>query len=371
MERFRSGDAYSTAAQGSSRFTTARAAILTVAAATLLTGCLAGCADEAESDSEPTSQSSTAQSNAQQSTSAASSTTVDPTEVVGADKVPGLGKVPTLSLAIDQTYPVPAPPLAADSETKAPFVQGLEFEPDGSLLMGTGLYGESQIYRFPQWLDNPDARPTEVNNLPADLFGEGITRHGDTVWQLTWQENRAIARDAATLQQRRDVPFDTEGWGACSFEDTIVTSDGSGTLTFRSPEDLSPQRQLPITAGGEDTTWLNELECVTPTGASSQDTDSQDSAPQDTGREVWANVWQSPFIYRIDPDKGEVTGIIDASDIFRDLTSRISDDELRDIDVLNGIALIPETDSSAADGERHFLLTGKKWPLAYRVTVGK
>lgn len=348
MERFRSGDAYSTAAQGSSRFTTARAAILTVATATLLTGCVAGCAAGTESNGQ--------QSSTSAASTSATSASVDPSEVVGADKVPGLGQVPTLSLTIDQTYPVPTPPLDSASETKAPFVQGLEFEPDGSLLMGTGLYGESQIYRFPQWLDNPDAPASDVNDLPADLFGEGITRHGDTVWQLTWQENRAIARDAATLQQRREVPFDTEGWGACSFEDTIVTSDGSGTLTFRLPDDLSPQRQLPITAGGKETTRLNELECVTTDGGH---------------REVWANVWQSPFIYRIDPDKGEVTGIVDATEIFRDLTSRISPTDLNTIDVLNGIALIPAADSPTADGTRQFLLTGKKWPLAYKVTVGK
>lgn len=371
MDRFRSGDAYSAGTQVSFRFTTARTAIFKIAAATLITGCLAGCAAGTASDSGSNSSLSEP---SKQSTATTASSSANPSEVVGADKVPGLGTIPNLSLTIDQTYPVPAPPLDADTETQAPFVQGLEFEPDGSLLMGTGLYGESQIFRFPNWLENPAVEPSNVNSLSTDLFGEGITRHGDTVWQLTWKEGRAIARDATSLEQRREVPYNTEGWGACSFDDTIVTSDGSGTLTFRSPEDLSPQRQLAIKAAGQDTTWLNELECVTANADGGATNGSTDSSTE-SGREVWANVWQSPFIYRIDPQKGEVTGIVDATDIFRDLSSRITPTELGNIDVLNGIALIPESDANSgtatADGVRHFLLTGKKWPIAYRVTVGK
>ena len=386
MDRFPSGDAKPARPFHSSRFTTARAAILSVAAAVLLAGCAAETGSGGNQSGEAPSSGASAGSDsgsAPRSTSAS----VNPSELVGADKVPGLGDLPALKLTIEQSYPVLAPPLPTEKNVAAPFVQGLEFEPDGSLLMGTGLYGESQIYRLPQWLDNSAAEPTNVEDLQSELFGEGITRHGDTVWQLTWKEGRAIERDAATLKQRREVPFDTEGWGACSFEDTIVTSDGSGTLTFRAPDDLSSQRQLPVTAAGTETTWLNELECVTVNGDAAPD-EVPDEAPADTSdsnnqsnadgpnspqshREIWANVWQSPFIYRINPEDGKVTGIVDATELFRDLYAQLSPAEQNSIDVLNGIALMPDSSSTSPNGTRQFLLTGKKWPTAYRVTVSE
>lgn len=382
MDRFPSGDAKLARSFHSSRFTTARAAILSVATAALLTGCAAETGSGGNPPDEAPSSGASADSNsgtAPRSTSAS----VNPSELVGADKVPGLGDVPTLKLTIEQSYPILAPPLPAEKNVAAPFVQGLEFEPDGSLLMGTGLYGESQIYRLPQWLDNSAAEPTNVEDLQPELFGEGITRHGDTVWQLTWKEGRAIERDAATLKQRREVPFDTEGWGACSFEDTIVTSDGSGTLAFRSPDDLSSLRQLPVTAAGTETTWLNELECVTvdgdaapdaaPAGTSDSNNQSNGDGPTSpqSHREIWANVWQSPFIYRINPEDGKVTGIVDATELFRDLYAQLSPAEQNSIDVLNGIALMPDSSSTSPNGTRQFLLTGKKWPTAYRVTVSE
>lgn len=386
MDRFPSGDAKPARPFHSSRFTTARAAILSVATAVLLAGCATETGSGSNSSGEAPASGASAGSNsgtAGRSTSAS----VNPSELVGADKVPGLGDVPTLKLTIEQSYPTSAPPLPASKNVTAPFVQGLEFEPDGSLLMGTGLYGESQIYRLPQWLDNSAAEPTNVEDLQPDLFGEGITRHGDTVWQLTWKEGRAIERDAATLRQRREVPFDAEGWGACSFDDTIVTSDGSGTLTFRSPDDLSPLRQLPVTAAGTETTWLNELECVAvdtdvdpdaapdEEPADTSDSNSQSNADGPTSpqlhREIWANVWQSPFIYRINPEDGKVTGIVDATELFHYLYAQLSPAEQQSVDVLNGIALMPDSSSTSPNGTRQFLLTGKKWPTAYRVTVSE
>lgn len=378
MDRFPSGDAKPARSFHSSRFTTARAAILSVATAALLAGCAAETGSGGNPSGEAPSSGASADSNSG-TAPRSTPTSVNPSELVGADKAPGLGDVPTLKLTIEQSYPVLAPPLPTEKNVAAPFVQGLEFEPDGSLLMGTGLYGESQIYRLPQWLDNSAAEPTNVEDLQPDLFGEGITRHGDTVWQLTWKEGRAIERDAATLKQRREVPFDTEGWGACSFDDTIVTSDGSGTLTFRSPDDLSPLRQLPVTAAGTETTWLNELECVTvdidvdPEGSSDSNNQSNGDGPTSpqSHREIWANVWQSPFIYRINPEDGKVTGIVDATELFRDLYAQLSPAEQQGIDVLNGIALMPDSSSTSPNGTRQFLLTGKKWPTAYRVTVSE
>jgi len=77
---------------------------------------------------------------------------------------------------------------------------------------------------------------------------------------------------------------------------------------------------------------LNELECV-------------DGA-------VWANVWQTDQIVRIDPATGQVTATVDASGLL-DRSKNPS------ADVLNGIAAIPGTD--------RFLITGKLWPTTFEV----
>ena len=264
----------------------------------------------------------------------------------------GPGAVPTLTMSVSAVVELP----------EAPFVQGLEFESDGSLLVGTGLYGQSQIYRLPAFTEALTARPglsgppvtysgaaTQVHDLPPEYFGEGITRVADAVWQLTWREGVALKRDASTLEPVQEAALETEGWGVCAFSDTVVTSDGSGTLTMRSPEDFRPVSTTQVSAKGAATTWLNELECV----------------DGEHGREIWANVWQSPYLYRIDASSGEVTGIVDASALIADMVARLAPEQRGQVDVLNGIAALVGGDS----GQREFLLTGKLWPVAYVVTI--
>lgn len=220
------------------------------------------------------------------------------------------------------TYP-------ADPES---FTQGLELDPaDGTLLVGTGLYGQSQIYR--RTLDGEVLARTA--NTP-EIFGEGITTVGDSIWQLTWRNHQAIRYDAATLQPRETVTLDTEGWGICQLTDsTVITSDGTSTLTVRSAENLAPIRQVQVRRGLEEQGMLNELEC--------------------TKAGVFANVWGSTDVLRIDPESGQVTGVLDAS-------SLASNAEPDPDNVLNGIAEVP--------GEANtFLLTGKRWPQIYKVRL--
>lgn len=217
------------------------------------------------------------------------------------------------------------------------FTQGLEIDDDRSLLVGTGQRGESAIYRVPDWRNDPGH--VDRHDLPEEFFGEGITRAGDTVWQLTWQENTAIARDAATLEETHRAEYDTEGWGLCAFQDELVMSDGTGTLTFRDPVTFDALREVEVTAAGNPVTHLNELECV----------DGAD------GPEVWANIWTTNEIARIDPATGIVTGAVDASTLREGMTPEQADRA----DVFNGIAHIPGTD--------HFLVTGKWWPTLFEV----
>ena len=211
------------------------------------------------------------------------------------------------------------------------FTQGLEVDGDGNLLVGTGMYHESRIYRT-----DLAGKESDSHNLPPELFGEGLTRTGDTVWQLTWKAGVAIKRDAQTLSQTGQASYDGEGWGLCTFDDKLVMSDGSGTLTFRDRESFVPTGTLPVTMPGQDVTMLNELECVKDRPLAG----------------IWANVWQTNDIYRIDPDTGHVLAVVDASGLLKP-------EEQLGADVLNGIAHQPGTD--------RMYLTGKYWPRVFEV----
>lgn len=247
----------------------------------------------------------------------------------------GAGDAATLTAEVVAEYP----------SDPTSFVQGLEVMPEGDLLVSTGREGSSRIYRTPltgavsvgDGAGPPGAPvPTVSVDLDPEFFGEGSTRHGDTVWQLTWKDGVAVKRDAATLQETGRVQYPGEGWGLCTNGERLVMSDGSSTLTFRDPETFGETGRVEVTLDGEPVTQLNELDC--------------------SDGEVWANIWQSDRIVRISQATGEVTGVLDTSGL--DLPAR----DRRGADVLNGIARVPGTPD-------HYLLTGKLWDTVYEVTV--
>jgi glutamine cyclotransferase len=240
-----------------------------------------------------------------------------------ADEADPAPNVPVLTAGVTAEYPF-------DSSA---FTQGLEVMPGGDLLVSTGLNGESRIFRAP--VDDVTSPSVDVD-LDEQYFGEGATVHGDTVWQLTWKSGVAFARDADTLEVTRTASYEGQGWGLCSDGERLVMSDGSPTLTFRDPDTFEPTGSVEVTLDGEPVEEVNELEC-TGTG---------------DDREVWANVWHSDRILRIDPATGEVTGVADL-----DLPAGDRDGA----DVLNGIA------ATGSDGR--FLVTGKLWDTLYEVEL--
>lgn len=219
--------------------------------------------------------------------------------------------------------------LAEYPHDTAAFTQGFELH-DGVLYEGTGLYGESEI----RTVRPRTGAVIDRVALPEEFFGEGITVVGDRIWQLTWQEETAFLRDRETLAEIDRVEYEGEGWGLChdTTADRLVMSNGSDMLTFRDPETFEPTSTIPVTLDGEPLRLLNELECV--------------------DGKVWANVWFSDEIYRIDPETGRVEAVVDASGL-------LTDSEAADADVLNGIAAVPCEDT--------FLITGKLWPRSFLV----
>lgn len=210
------------------------------------------------------------------------------------------------------------------------FTQGLELAPGGAALYeGTGLEGRSELRE----LDPATGALRRAAPLPNGWFGEGITVDGDRIWQLTWKDGVALEWDRATFRLLRTVPMTGEGWGLCRDGERLVRSDGSDRLRFHDPSTFAETGGVDVTLDGSAVPNLNELECV--------------------NGQVWANLWQSDRIVRIDPASGQVTAVVDASGL-------LTPEQRQRADVLNGIAAL---------GGDEYLLTGKLWPTMFRVRL--
>ena len=175
-------------------------------------------------------------------------------------------------------------------------------------------------------------------DLPDDRFGEGLALVDDRLVQLTWQDGIATVWDVETFDALETFEYEGEGWGLCHDGERLVMSDGSDRLTFRDPDTFEVLGEVSVTSAGRAEALLNELECVE--------------------ADVWANVWRSDRIVRIDPDTGEVTASLDLAGILEAAPIPGSEPP----DVLNGIAW----DATAGT----FLVTGKLWPELIEIRVG-
>ena len=219
-----------------------------------------------------------------------------------------------------------------DSKTRPAdrFTQGLFFDGE-RWLESSGLYGRSWLAEY----TDPGGNPVRRKWLAGDRFAEGLAVLGDKLYLLTYRAGEV------QIYQRKDFTLDRvlgyrgEGWGLTSDGEQLIMSNGSGTLTFRDPETFAVTRQLAVTGAGERWSRLNELEYVHGL--------------------IWANIWQDPRIIAIDPQTGEVKGILDLEKLQQDsLQGR------RHVDaVANGIAW-----DQALNG---LWVTGKYWPKMYLI----
>lgn len=214
------------------------------------------------------------------------------------------------------------------------WTEGLMLDPAGELYESTGLVGQSTL----RHIDRTTGAVLRSVPLPDSLYGEGLAQVGDRFIQLTWQDGIALEWDAATLTQTGAFSYTGEGWGLCYDGTRLVQSDGSANLTFRDPETFEVLGSQLVSFQGTPVDQLNELECVE--------------------GQVWANVWQTPYIVRIDAATGDITGVLDMSGLIEPDPS-IADPGA----VLNGIAYDPVSDT--------FLLTGKRWPTMFQVRISE
>lgn len=210
------------------------------------------------------------------------------------------------------------------------FTQGFLYS-EGFFYEGTGLYGQSSLRKV-----NPETGEViKKRELTENLFGEGIALYKDKIVQLTWKENLGLVYNRESFTVLEVFSYPTEGWGLTYDGKHLIMSDGSATLRFLDPETFAPVRQVQVTSSRGPVQNLNELEYIK--------------------GEVYANVWLTDYIVRIDPQTGKVTGWIDLSGLLPRETIRGV------VDVLNGIAYDHEQD--------RLFVTGKLWPFVFEIRL--
>ena len=231
------------------------------------------------------------------------------------------GVIPELDYELRRTLP-------HDPEA---YTQGLLIH-DGMFFESTGQYGKSQLRQ----VDIATGSVQRSHALPEEYFGEGLALVGDKLVQLTWKAGLAFVYDAATLVQEKTFEYDREGWGLCYDGEWLFMSDGTGNLLRRDPETFDLVGEIRVTRSGFSVRNLNELECV--------------------GDHIYANIYLSDEIVRIDKATGEITGELNAYSLLL-ATPRPQDPGA----VFNGIAF------DSASGT--FYVTGKLWPTMFEIAL--
>lgn len=228
--------------------------------------------------------------------------------------------IPVYGARVVHTYP---------HDTRA-FTEGLFYQ-GGFLYESTGLSGRSSIRKVRLQTGEVVAR----RDGPAGDFGEGIVAWKDRLIQLTWQSGVGYVYDLATFRPRSSFRYPGEGWALTHDDRRLIMTDGTAAIRFLDPETLKETGRITVTADGRPVKNLNEVEWVK--------------------GEIYANIWLTNRIARIDPRSGKVTGWIDLADLAASVAK--ADDDA----VLNGIAY-------DAAGDRLFV-TGKLWPSLFEIRL--
>ena len=210
------------------------------------------------------------------------------------------------------------------------FTEGLVYH-NGKFYESAGEYGKSRLLE----IDARTGRVLRQIDLPAEIFGEGLALEGDQLVQLSWHETTAFLYNVQSLARLGSWNYQGEGWGLCFDGMAFFRSDGSDKISIHAATSFGLLKQLSVTMDKMPVIQINELECV------------DDS--------IYANVWHTNNILKIDKASGRVTALIDASGLLTPEETRRAGSE----GVLNGIAYNPQTDT--------FFITGKLWPWLFEV----
>ena len=231
--------------------------------------------------------------------------------------------VPEYTFEVVHSYP----------HDRTAFTEGL-FYLDGFLYESTGIEGASSVRKVR--LETGEV--VQRHDLPSAYFGEGIIQWKDRLIQLTYKTEVGFVYNLSTFETERRFEYPGEGWAMTQDGKNIFMSDGTAQIRIWDPETLQELRRITVTDQGQPVPNVNELEWVK--------------------GEIYANIWETDRIARIDPATGRVVGWIDLAGLLNP-NERIAGPE--GTDVLNGIAY-------DAKGNRLFV-TGKRWPKLFEIRL--
>jgi glutamine cyclotransferase len=209
------------------------------------------------------------------------------------------------------------------------FLQGLVWS--NGFFESTGQFGRSSLRR----VEYPTGKVLQQVDLDSQYFGEGLAMVDNRLIQLTWQSHRGFVYDRDSFTKIREFTYDTEGWGLTYDGKSLILSDGTNALTFIDPDSFKPTRKPSVKFNGAPLRDLNELEYI--------------------NGEIWANVWHTDRIVRIDPGSGQVKSYLDLAGILPE--EERSDPEA----VLNGIAYDAQS--------KRIFVSGKLWPRIFEIKL--
>jgi glutaminyl-peptide cyclotransferase len=213
------------------------------------------------------------------------------------------------------------------------FTQGFEIH-NGFLYEGTGENGKSGLFK----INISNSKILQSKFLPEVYWGEGITILNNKIYQLTYKNRICFVYNLSDFAVIDSFRFNSEeGWGLTNDGKSLIMSDGTETLTWIDPDNYSIIKRIQATDDQKVVQYLNELEYV--------------------NGNIWANVWTTNQILFIDAENGKVKGFLDLSGILNTMPHKQTDR----IDVLNGIAILPESGN--------LLVTGKLWPKMFEIKV--
>ncbi len=241
-----------------------------------------------------------------------------------ADSLPGVDAsappVPMYSYSVVSVFP----------HDRKSFTQGLVYL-DGMLLESTGLNGQSSIRK----VELETGKILQHVDLSPEYFAEGLAELGGRMFQLTWQNTKCFVYNLDSLRLEKEFSYTGEGWGLTTDGQWLIMSDGTDQIRVIDPSSFAVMRTISVTNRSRPLNHLNELEYVK--------------------GEIFANIWQTQYIARIDPANGKVIGLIDLSGLLP------KNDYDATTDVLNGIAYDSKSD--------RLFVTGKHWPKLFEIRL--
>jgi glutamine cyclotransferase len=230
--------------------------------------------------------------------------------------------IPVYGFVVKKTYP----------HDPQAFTQGLFFR-DGFMYESTGLKGSSTVRK----VELASGKVLQKMDMAPEFFGEGITGIGNDIVSITWTSQVGFVLDLKSFKLRQRFAYTGEGWGLANDGQRIYMSDGSSSIRILDRKTLAETRRIQVTAEGKPIDRLNELEWV--------------------DGELFANIWGSDVIARINPETGQVHGWIDLAGLLDPARRGTRSPDA----VLNGIAY----DSK----HRRLFVTGKFWPQLFEIDL--